>query len=379
MKLKNLDIILLSILAIAVVIVTVITRSQKHELINCLSKDSKAKLTKQQANIIYNYSKKFPEDTEFSIGVIKGDSVIFIGIKRQSDSLVYINNSNSVFEIASITKTFTGTLLAKMVCDGTLNLNEPVKNLLPVKIKQSSLNGKEITLVQLANHTSGLPRDMETVSTKDDFPPNRKLRNDVDRLYDYLSNSCILNSIPGEKRAYSNLGATILGHILTLLSNKSYESLMNEAITGPLGMQNTFIQFTDANKKNLVPGRDAKGNIIGSDDIGIVGAGGIKSTAEDLTKYIKACIKDTSYFRLAQQGTFDEDDHNTSCLGWGYYKYNGLRLYGAFGNTWGYSCGVIFEKTARVGFVLLSNVSASQGDDITKMCRELFNSARFVE
>ena len=102
---------------------------------------------------------------------------------------------------------------------------------------------------------------------------------------------------------------------------------MKEAITGSLDMQNTFIQFTELNKTNLVNGRDAKGNMIGNDEAGIIGVGGIKSTAEDLVKYICACIKDTSYIHLAEEGTFDEDEHSTACLGWGYYNNNGLRFY----------------------------------------------------
>jgi CubicO group peptidase (beta-lactamase class C family) len=204
----------------------------------------------------------------------------------------------------------------------------------------------------------------------------------VIKLYDYLANRCFLNSTPGEKRSYSNLGAEIHGHIITLVTNKSYEDLMDDVISFPLDRQNTFIQFTDERKKNLVCGRDVKGNIIGNDDIGIVVAGGIKFTAKDMVKYINACIKDTSYFSIAEQGTFDEDEHNTKCLGWGYYRYNDLRLYGAFGKTPGYSCRVIFEKTARVGFVLLSNVSAnlsSQEDYIVQICRELFNSISFAK
>jgi CubicO group peptidase (beta-lactamase class C family) len=379
MKQKNLDIILLSFLATAVIIAAIIIQSKPKELVNCLRKSNKAELTKQQSDIIYNYSKKFPDGTEFSIAFIEGDSIKYIGIRRLNDSLYYTNNRSAVFEIGSITKTFTGTLLAKMVYDRILDVNEPVRNLLPIKMKQSSLNGKEITLLQLANHTSGLPRDMDKSGINRDLSYTQEKQNYVNELYDYLANRCTLKSTPGEKRSYSNLGATILGHILTLKLNKSYEELMKEAITDPLDMQNTFIQFTELNKTNLVNGRDAKGNVIGNDEVGIVGAGGIKSTAGDMVKYIIACIEDTSFIKLAEQGTFDEDEHNTACLGWGYYKYNGLLFYGAFGNTPGYSCGVIFEKTAKVGFVLLSNVSASQGEDITKMCRELFNSVRFAK
>ena len=85
---------------------------------------------------------------------------------------MYINNSDSVFGIGSITKTFTGTLHAKLVYDGKLDINEPNKNLLPVHLNQSSLNGNEITRVHLANHISGLPFEPTNVKDNKEHPFN---------------------------------------------------------------------------------------------------------------------------------------------------------------------------------------------------------------
>ncbi|HUI30591.1 MAG TPA: serine hydrolase, partial [Candidatus Acidoferrales bacterium] len=114
-------------------------------------------LDSTQALAVYDRAEYFPNGTQLSICIIKGDSEKYVGIERRNDSLVYVDNSDSVFEIGSITKTFTGTMLAKLVYDGKVNEDDPVKNYLPITLNQSSLNGKEMTLVQLANHTSGLP------------------------------------------------------------------------------------------------------------------------------------------------------------------------------------------------------------------------------
>ena len=110
-----------------------------------------------QADNVYRYARYYPNGTQLSICIIKGNYEKYVGIERRNDSLIYIDNKDRIFEIGSITKTFTGMILAKLVYEGKVNPDEPIKNILPIHLKQSSLNGKEITLVNLANHTSGLP------------------------------------------------------------------------------------------------------------------------------------------------------------------------------------------------------------------------------
>ncbi|HEX7572503.1 MAG TPA: serine hydrolase, partial [Bacteroidota bacterium] len=189
------------------------------ELVTLPLSENRELLDSSQAQIVFNYAQHFPNETQLSICIIAGDSEKYVGIQRRNDSLVYIENSDNVFEIGSITKTFTGTILAKLAYDGAVDLNEPIKDLLPVRLRQSSLDGKEITLVHLANHTSGLPFEPSNVkdNTEHPFDPYSPYRYyDTKRLYDYLSNQLTLQSTPGEKRRYSNLGVGLLGHILTL-------------------------------------------------------------------------------------------------------------------------------------------------------------------
>lgn len=344
-------------------------------------------LDSSQAQIVFNYAQHFPNETQLSICIITGDSEKYVGILRRNDSLVYINNSDSVFGIGSITKTFTGTILAKLVYDGKVDLNEPIKNLLPVHLSQSSLNGKEITLVHLANHTSGLP--FEPTNVRDNrehaFDPYNPYRYyDTTRLYDYLSHQMTLQSTPGEKRTYSNLGGGLLGHILTLISPKSYEELLFETVCVPLGMRNTFVTLNDERRRSMVRGRDPKGQVLPYDDGdcgALTGAGGINSSVKDLVKYLKANISDTTYFYLAQKTTKTFDEHFTGSLGWATYSDLGKHHVGAFGATGGYTSGVIFERNERVGVVVLTNVSAflaSQGNYTEGLCRGLYDPLPFA-
>jgi CubicO group peptidase (beta-lactamase class C family) len=358
------------------------TKFGQRELVDLSRSGGRQLLDTAQAGLVYNYAQHCPDGTQLSICVIRGDSEAYVGVQRRNDSLVYIENSDSVFEIGSITKTFTGTMLAKLAYEKKVDPHESIKDFLPVRLHQSSLNGVEITLTHLADHTSGLP--FEPANVKDDkdhpFDPYSPYRDyDTARLYDYLSHSETLLSTPGEKRRYSNLGGGLLGHILTLMTRKSYDALLFETVSGPLGMANTFVTITADRERAMVRGRDIKGRVLpfdGRDCGALTGAGGIKSSVRDLVKYLRAEMDDTTYFLLAQKSTKQFDEHFTGGLGWATYSESGYHHVGAFGATGGYTGGVIFERAKRVGVAVLTNVSAflaSQGASTEDLCRGLYD------
>ena len=349
--------------------------------------ESQNSLDSSQAQAVFDRAQHFPNGTQLSICIITGDSEKYIGIERRNDALVYINNSDRVFEIGSITKTFTGTMLAKLVYDGRVNLNEPIKNILRVPLNQSSLNGKEITLVHLANHSSGLPFEPNNVKNDEEHPFNPYSPYQyytTKRLDEYLTHQMVPQSTPGEKRTYSNLGGGLLGHILTLITGKPYEELLFETICSPLGMQHTFITLNTERIQQMVQGRDSHGRPLpfGDGDCGaLTGAGGIKSSVKDLVKYLKANLNDTTYFHMAQKTTKEFDEHFTGGLGWATYSDLGKHHVAAFGATGGYTSGVIFERNTHVGIVVLTNVSAflaSQGNYTEGLCRALYDPLPFT-
>jgi serine-type D-Ala-D-Ala carboxypeptidase/endopeptidase len=136
-------------------------------------------------------------------------------------------DGETVFDIASITKVFTRLLLLDMVQRREMKLDDPVQKYLPASVRMPTRHGKEITLLQLATHTSGLPRDWNGGCT----PEN---------LYSFLS-SYKLPRDPGAEYEYSNLGACLLGQVIELKAGKSYKELLAERICGPLGMTHTYI------------------------------------------------------------------------------------------------------------------------------------------
>jgi len=111
-------------------------------------------ISENQAKLIFEKTKQFPNETEISLAVINGGDLTYFGIKRKNDTIIYLNNSKHIFEIGSITKVFTANLLAKAVIENKIKLDDDINDYLNLKFK----NDNSITFKDLANHTSGLPR-----------------------------------------------------------------------------------------------------------------------------------------------------------------------------------------------------------------------------
>ena len=110
-------------------------------------------ISKEQATVIFEKTKNFPENTELSFAFINDGHISYHGTKRIKDTLEYSNNSDKIFEIGSITKVFTSTILAELVLEHKIELNASIQDYINYPIKDD-----QITVLQLANHTSGLPR-----------------------------------------------------------------------------------------------------------------------------------------------------------------------------------------------------------------------------
>src|SRR4051812_4779329 len=147
-------------------------------------------------------------------------------------------DGRTVYEIGSITKVFTSLLLAEMVRDGRMALDDPVQKYLPDSVKMPQKGERPITLQDLATHTSGLPRMPTNFNPKD--PANPYADYTVDRLYEFL-NACHPARAPGEAYEYSNVGVGLLGHVIARRAGKEYETLLRERVTRPLDMSDTRI------------------------------------------------------------------------------------------------------------------------------------------
>ena len=195
-------------------------------------------------------------------------------------------NGDTVFEIGSITKVFTALLLEDMAQRGEVKLDDPIAKYLPEGVKAPQRNGKEITLAELATHTSGLPRMPNNFSPKDAANPYADYS--ADKLYAFL-NSYQLPRDPGEKWEYSNLATGLLGHLLSLVAGKDYETLVVSRIAPPLGMASTRITLTPEMKERMAAGYNASLEPARLwDFLALAGAGALRSTANDLITFLAA-------------------------------------------------------------------------------------------
>jgi D-alanyl-D-alanine-carboxypeptidase/D-alanyl-D-alanine-endopeptidase len=199
---------------------------------------------------------------------------------------------NTVFEIGSITKTFTAAILADMVAKKEVALDEPVANLLPAGTKVPARDGKQITLLDLATQTSGLPRLPGNMVITDVKNPYASYTTAM--MYDFLASYSLPRGI-GAQYEYSNLGMGLLGHALSVRAGKDYESLVTERVLAPLGMRDTRIALTPGMRSRLAPGHDGGGQAQGLWDLpAIAGAGALRSTVSDMLKYVRANADSTS-------------------------------------------------------------------------------------
>lgn len=191
-------------------------------------------------------------------------------------------DGDTVFEIASITKVLTALILAAMVERGDVAMSDPVSKYLPSSVKVPAYDGQPITLLDLATYTSGLP------IRPDNFTgPNYT----VDEFYAFLS-GYTLKYRPGTHYEYANVGFGLLGHALARRAGKSYEALLVERVCDPLGLRSTRIIPTADMRSRLAQGHDRRlAPTPLSDDIPtLAGAYAAKSTANDLTILLEACL-----------------------------------------------------------------------------------------
>jgi len=277
-------------------------------------------------------------------------------------------DSNGVFEIGSITKTFTATILADMVVRGEARLDDPVAKYLPGAVHIPSRNGRQITLLDLATQSSGLPRMPSNFAPRDQTNPYADYS--VDQMYAFLAGYQLPRDI-GATYEYSNLGMGLLGHTLALKAGLSYEDLVKRRVLTPLRMSQTAITLTPPMRSRLQLGHDAEGNVVPNWDLPtFAGAGALRSTANDMLTFLAANL-DTTALPLARAmrdaRTPRREAGSPSMrigLAWHILARPGGSIVWHNGGTGGYRTFAGFDPVRRVGVVVLCNNGNESMDDI---------------
>jgi D-alanyl-D-alanine-carboxypeptidase/D-alanyl-D-alanine-endopeptidase len=213
---------------------------------------------------------------------------VTIGIVDHGEKQVFSYGTakpDSIFEIGSITKTFTGLLLAQMVEQGKVKFDEPVRELLPAgTVAKPAVS--EITLIDLATQHSGLPRMPDNFKPTDSSNPYADYR--AADLYAFLTKHGVAR--PADAGfLYSNLGFGLLGQALAERAGTTYSELLQNEITGPLGMKDTVVALSAQQQLRFIAGHDGAHHPAHAWVLdALVGAGAIRSTADDMLTYMQA-------------------------------------------------------------------------------------------
>ena len=310
------------------------------------------------------YLQRYVETLKINAGIVvglvdeHGSSVIGCGkLDNDTDQEV---NGDTLFEIGSVTKTFSGLLLQDMVERGEMKLDDPVAKYLPESVKIPTYHGKDITLLQLATHTSGLPREPDNLDPKRAEDPCSDFT--VEKLYVFLA-SYKLTRDPGTEFEYSNPGIGLLAHAIAVKAGRDYESLVVDRICRPLAMDSTRFTLTPELKARLATGHTPPGYAVSNFGFGALApAAGLYSTANDMLKYVSANLGLTSstltpLMERTHEVHFSHETAETDIgLVWAISSDpQGTKTVWHNGATTGYLAFAGFDKARHRGVVLLCN------------------------
>ena len=305
-----------------------------------------------------------------AIGVIDGDSRLTMSVGQFSKEDTTTADENTIFEIGSISKVFTGILLADAIERGLVTANQPAGELLPEGIKMPVSKNKperKITLTDLSTHISGLPRlpsNFDATNAKNPFE-----NYGPEELFEFL-NSHDLSRKPGIIEEYSNLGVGLLGVLISRKQETDYANLLESRIAKPLGMSDTATSVSAAQKKRLAPPNDVSCNPATSWDFdALAGAGAIRSTVSDMLKFAKANLDPPNdeigkAIELAFTQQRKPKGLDSKPMGFGWIINSGSETRWHNGQTGGYHSMMMVNRKQNRAVVVLTNTATREVDTL---------------
>lgn len=300
------------------------------------------------------------------VGLVDASGQRFVAAGTAAPSGTSPPDADTVFEIGSITKVFTSLVLADMAGRGEVKLDDPVAKFLPPTVRVPSDDGRPITLIDLSNQVSGLPRLPDNFRPAD--PGNPYADYGPARLYEFLSGHTLSRRI-GEKYEYSNLGVGLLGHALALKAGLGYEELIRRRVLEPLGMHDTGVTLTEPMKKRLARATGPSLLPVKNWEFdALAGAGALRSTAGDMLRFLTAAM---GLCQTPLRGAFDrmlESRLPTGvtdldiAMGWHIWKKYGTEIVWHNGGTGGFRSFAGFDPAKKTGVVVLCNTSFGVDD-----------------
>ncbi len=276
-------------------------------------------------------------------------------------------DKNTIFELASVGKTFTGLLLADMIQRGDVSPDTTIDTLMPPDAGVSRIDGKTISLLDLATQSSGIRS----------LPGNMPARNPLNPYADYTVplmyqelRQTKLEFAPGRGYSYSNFGFGLLGHVLALKAGTEYETVIVERICNPLNMPDTRMTLSDEQRARVATPHDGNLPVEVWEDITMAGAGSFLSSARDTTRYLQAHWSGKTgtlgrALTLATRKHRRTDSPRTAIgFGWHIDSENALDIVWHNGGSGGSRSYVAMLPDRQVGVCVLANWSQANVDEL---------------
>ncbi len=219
-----------------------------------------------------------------AVAVVAGDREVILSRGRVSPT--------GVFDVGSITKLFTALLLADMTSRGEVSLDDPVQRFLPAGVRAPRRQGREITLLDLATHTSGLPRLPRNLLVRATLHPSDPYRGyTLEDLHRGLA-ATRLRRPPGSGYRYSNFGFAVLGHALAFAGGETYEQLALHRVCRPLGLEETTFALTPELRSRREVAHGRRGQPVPDWHLAaFTPAGGLRSTIGDMVRFLRVNLE----------------------------------------------------------------------------------------
>ncbi|BBN81557.1 hypothetical protein PA25_15420 [Pseudoalteromonas sp. A25] len=268
-------------------------------------------------------------------------------------------NNQTIYEIGSITKTYTGLVVAKAMLDGKVELDKDIRHYLKDnEYKNLELEDKYITLRHLITHTSGLPGDFAT--SREDIVQGKYFEKiskySRENYFDDLK-KVRLNSIPGEEYQYSNSGTNLVAYILESIYEKPFQLLVSEIITNKTAEASTKFRETNYEPGEIVQGTDADGKQMPLASAYWFADGGLTSSIESITRYIQYQLSSEPEVAISHKLLDESWTGHGKAFYWNTYKHdsNEQMLYQG-GGSMGTSCWLTIYPKKNIGVFIVTNV-----------------------
>ncbi len=316
-----------------------------------------------------------------SVGISGHGEAVFYNYGTVNKSNVRLPDRKSAYEIASITKTFTGALASTAVLDKKMTLEEDFRAYLTQRYPNLEKNGKFTTLRLLAAHRAGLPKnvpDTDTLFKNPNFDTLPFQRIELEKPYDdaaYLRalHQVELRSEPGSDFLYSNFGIKLIGFGLQQVYHQSLEQLLQTKILGPLGMKRTGLALSPQNERLLVQGYSPGGKPRPYHLFNAGAAGGGYSDAEDMVRYIDWQLDESDpTIRQSHSVIFGNGEKVQEGLIWYITREGGERELWESGGAFGMASQLVLYPESKIGIVLLANDGGfSTQDELRELAKKI--------